>query len=598
MLDTKNLIRFKFDDDRVVPATIKEVLEENFGGEQTGMPGINMRPNGRPMNRFTNAYMLVYIRECMLDNVLAPVTAEDIPRHLAERIETEARIREQKRKEKEEQHLYMKTLIASDETFKSNHGFDFANFDEKDAAENRIMALRVRKDQSFGSFKEDLAHSIGLRPTDFRLWLMVNRQNRTVRIDIPIPEEEYESTLDEVRLKYATNQQALRLYLERGDIYDEEGKAVFPVTNTTASPGILIFIKHFKPELQLIHGVGHLYVRKDAKVHSILGALREMMGFSEDEEISIYEEIKANMIDPVDFNSTFAQAELQDGDILCVQKKLTAEEESIVTAAGGLTTVDTFMSYELGKVSVFFSPLVPDEDSPELRLTLHKSMGYEEIAARVARELNVDSDKIRLINPYIQSNNRATLKRFAGMNLGKILQTAYSPGGGALAQKARLIYEKLDVSLEEIESKCSVQVTVCTPTLKDIHIVELLLPKDSGIVDLKEALVAKGVRFESKSGTRDLRIFDEVNGKFDKEYTDKLWREAISVRPFLKVYAEEIPEEEADMDPDNDAFINVFHFQRSPIRTHSVPFKFVLKKVSSQKNLKLCMSLIFWLNLG
>lgn len=561
-------------------------MEENFGGEQMGMPGINMRPNGRPMNRFTNAYMLVYIRECMLDNVLAPVTVEDIPRHLVERIETEARIREQKRKEKEEQHLYMKTLIASDETFKSNHGFDFANFDEKDAAENRIMALRVRKDQAFGSFKEELAHSIGLRPTDFRLWLMVNRQNRTVRIDIPIPEEEYESTLDEVRLKYATNQQTLRLYLERSDIYDEEGKAVFPTTNTTASPGILIFIKHFKPELQLIHGVGNLYVRKDAKVNSVLAALREMIGFNEDEEISIYEEIKANMIDPVDFNSTFAQAELQDGDILCVQKKLTPEEENIVLSAGGHTTVDAFMSYELGKVSLLFSPLVPDVDSPELRLTLHKSMGYEEIAARVARELNTDSAKLRLINPYIQTNNRATLKRFAGMNLGKILQAAYSPGGGALAQKARLIYEKLDVSLEEIESKCSVQVTVCTPTLKDLQVVDLLLPKESGIVDLKEALVAKGVRFESKQGTRDLRIFDEVHGKFDKEYTDKIWREVVSVRPFVKVYAEEIPEEEADMDPNNDAFINVFHFQRSTSRTHSVPFKFVLKKVSVYPKIK------------
>jgi ubiquitin carboxyl-terminal hydrolase 7 len=551
---------------------MKEVLEENFGGEQMNLAGINIRPNGRPMNRFTNAYMLVYIRESELDQVLAPVTEHDIPRHLAERIEDEVRIREQRRKEKEEQHLYMKTLIASDDTFKANTGFDFVNFEEKDAIENRLIVTRVRKDQLFGDFRQELAENIGLSSTDFRLWLMVNRQNRTVRIDMPIPDEENASTMDEVRQKYATNQATLRFYMERGDTFDEQGLAVFP----SSTDGILIFIKHFQPEHQIIHGVGHLYVRKDAKVNSVLNALKEMIGYGEEEEISIYEEIKANMIDPVDFHYTFAQAELQDGDILCVQKKLTAEEENSVVSGGGLTKVDEFMNYELGKVLVGFAPLTPDESSPGLSLILHKEMGYEEMAARVAMELNVDPKKLRLINPYVQGSRAAPPKRFAGMKLGKLLQNAYTTG---VAQKPRFYYEKLDVSLEEIESKCSVTVTVCTPTLKDLQIVDVLLPKDSGIADLLSALVAKGVQFQSQTGTRNVRIFNEIDGKFDKEFNDKLWREAVSTRPVVKVYAEEIPEEEADMD-DNDVFIGVFHFQRTPNRTHSVPFKFVLKEVS------------------
>ncbi|KAI9247273.1 hypothetical protein EDC94DRAFT_626246 [Helicostylum pulchrum] len=576
---------FKFDDDRVIPSTLKEVLEENYGGEQMPIAGVNMRPNGRPMNRFTNAYMLVYIRECMLDQVLSPVTDEDIPRHLAERIETEARIREQKRKEKEEQHLYMKAFIATEETFQCNQGFDFANFDEKDASENKIMVKRVRKDQTFASLKAELGQDIGIPDTQFRLWLMVNRQNRTVRIDIPIPKEEDQSSLDEVRAKFATNQVSLRLYLEKATVFDSEGQAVFPLTTVPSAQNILIFIKHFKPEAQMIHGVGHLYVNKNEKVCTIINTLKEMIGFNQDEEILIYEEIKANMIDPVDFDATFAKAELQDGDILCVQKKLTPEEERLVTMHGGLTTVNEFMNYELGKVPVYFGPLVPDEFSPDFRLILHKDMGYEDIASCVARELNVDHTKLRLINPYVQNSNHATLRRFAGMKLGKILQNVYS-AGGAMAQKARFLYEKLDVSLEEIESKCSVSVTVCTPTLKDLQVVDLLLPKDSSIFSLKKALIAKGVRFESKTGTRGLRIFDEINGRFGKEYTDKLWRETVSLHPFVKVYAEEVPQEEADRDTENDAFINVFHFHRSPTRTHSVPFKFVLKPNESLEDTK------------
>lgn len=569
----------------MTPATLKEVLEENFGGEQQNLAGINIRPNGRPMNRFTNAYMLVYIRESELDHVLAPVTEIDIPRHLAERIENEARLREQKRKEKEEQHLFMKVSIASDETFKNNYGFDFINFSEDN---ERLIQTRFRKDQFYGDFKRELAESIGLAPTDFRLWLMVNRQNRTIRIDIPIPEEEQESTLDEVRQKYATSQATLRFYLERAETVDEQGLAIFPTPGEEES--ILIFVKHFKPEHQVMHGLCHLYVRKDAKVNSIVNDLKAMIGLDEKEEILLFEEIKANMIDQVDPNATFAQSELQDGDILCVQKKLTLEEETIVLERGGKITVDDYMEYELGKVVVFFAPLSPDQESPDLRLILHKDMGYEEIATRVAMELNVDPKKLRLINPYLQGTTRnaatTNTKRFAGLKLGKLLSNAYpvtNPNlnnpAGQQQQKYKFYYEKLDVSLEEIESKCSVSVTVCTPTLKDTQVVDLLLPKDSGFDDLIGALSAKGVRFQAENGTRNVRIFDEMDGKFHKEYNDKSWREAVSTRPHVKVYAEEIPEEELDAD-NNDGYIRVFHYQRTPTRTHSVPFKFVYREVS------------------
>ena len=73
----------KFDDDRVTPVTDKEVLEENYGGEPlNGLPTMQ-RNQVRAMKRFTNAYMLVYIRESAMDDVLAPFTEEDTPPHLS-----------------------------------------------------------------------------------------------------------------------------------------------------------------------------------------------------------------------------------------------------------------------------------------------------------------------------------------------------------------------------------------------------------------------------------------------------------------------------------------------------------------------------------
>ena len=79
------------------------MFEDNFGGEfqRTG------HPNVKNFKRFTNAYMLVYVRESDLDEILAPVTEVDIPEHLRRRLEDEKIALEKRRKEKEEAHLYM-----------------------------------------------------------------------------------------------------------------------------------------------------------------------------------------------------------------------------------------------------------------------------------------------------------------------------------------------------------------------------------------------------------------------------------------------------------------------------------------------------------
>jgi ubiquitin carboxyl-terminal hydrolase 7 len=57
----------KFDDERVTPATEHEVLEDNYGDQ----------------SRSSSAYMLVYIRESAIDEVLGPLKDEDTPTYLS-----------------------------------------------------------------------------------------------------------------------------------------------------------------------------------------------------------------------------------------------------------------------------------------------------------------------------------------------------------------------------------------------------------------------------------------------------------------------------------------------------------------------------------
>lgn len=82
----RNTRWLKFDDDRVTPVTDKEVLEENYGGEALNHLPALQRNQARAMKRFTNAYMLVYIRDIAIDEVLAPFTDDDTPPHLSSHV--------------------------------------------------------------------------------------------------------------------------------------------------------------------------------------------------------------------------------------------------------------------------------------------------------------------------------------------------------------------------------------------------------------------------------------------------------------------------------------------------------------------------------
>ena len=84
---TKDGFFYRFDDDRVTRATMKEVLEENFGGEYANLPngsaGVrNAYTRTLSTKRSMSAYMLVYIRQSRLDRVLVDVTEDVIPKHL------------------------------------------------------------------------------------------------------------------------------------------------------------------------------------------------------------------------------------------------------------------------------------------------------------------------------------------------------------------------------------------------------------------------------------------------------------------------------------------------------------------------------------
>ena len=97
---------------------------------------------------------------------------------------------EAKKRERDEQHLFLTSKVITDETFQQHQGFDLASFDDKNWPASELPTFRVLKTESYLQFKSRVARHFHYKESQIRLWVLVNRQNKTVRPDTHIPESE------------------------------------------------------------------------------------------------------------------------------------------------------------------------------------------------------------------------------------------------------------------------------------------------------------------------------------------------------------------------------------------------------------------------
>ena len=81
---------------------------------------------------------------------------------------------------------------------------------------------------------------------------------------------------------------------------------------------------------------------------------------------------------------------------------------------------------------------------------------------------------------------------------------------------------------------------------------------------------------------RQVRLYEAHGGKVYKELSSD--HSVVGVGEYVQLYAEKIPDEELNAE-EGDKFINAFHFQKEPNKTHGTSFKFLVKPVCAD---------IFW----
>jgi ubiquitin carboxyl-terminal hydrolase 7 len=143
--------RYKFDDERVTKEELKRALDEQYGGEEE-LPQTNPGFNNTPFKftKYSNAYMLVYIRDADKDKVVCNVDEKDIAEHLQIRLKKEHEEKVRKRKDKAEAHLYTIIKVAQDIDLSNQIGKDI-HFDLVD--HDKVHSFRIQKQTLFTQFK-------------------------------------------------------------------------------------------------------------------------------------------------------------------------------------------------------------------------------------------------------------------------------------------------------------------------------------------------------------------------------------------------------------------------------------------------------------
>ncbi|KAF3651250.1 Ubiquitin carboxyl-terminal hydrolase 12 [Capsicum annuum] len=579
---------FKFDDERVTKEDPKRALEEQYGGEEE-LPHANPGFNNSPFKftKYSNAYMLVYIRESDKDKIICNVDEKDIAEHLRVRLKKEQDEKEQKRKEKAEAHLYTIIKVARDEDLDEQIGkeiyFDLVDHD-------KVRSFRIQKQMAFTQFKEEVAKVLGV-PVQFqRYWLWAKRQNHTYRPNRPLtPQEELQSVGQLREVSNKANNAELKLYLEV-----EVGLDLQPCPPTERTKeDILLFFKLYDPLKEEIRYVGRLFVKGSGKPLEIVTKLNELAGFSPDEEIELFEEIKFEpnvMCEPIDWKLTFCSSQLEDGDIICFQKHL----QSQTSEQYRFPDVPSFLKYVHNRQVVRFRSLDKPKEE-DFSLELSKQNNYDEVVQSLARRLGLDDpSKISLTshNCYSQQPKPQPIK-YRGVDRLTEMLVHYNQTSDIL------YYEVLDIPLPELQCLKTLKVAFYNAAKAEVNIHTIRLPKQSTVDDVLNHLKTK---VELSHPDAELRLLEVFYHKIFKIFppterieniNDQYWTLRAEespriltrdIRSFffihlmrrvielalhvtvlvlfnLKPFYSMIPEEEKNLGP-HDRLIHVYHFMK------------------------------------
>eukprot|EP00039_Didymoeca_costata_P001990 m.56769 g.56769 ORF g.56769 m.56769 type:complete len:1124 (+) comp11061_c0_seq3:334-3705(+) len=417
---------FKFDDEHCVRTTPEAAIEGNFGLAE----GENHRAG------MSNAYMLVYIRDSVLNDIVRPIKVEEIPEQLRQRFSEEEEAA--RRKEQEELDAYNRMTIVAVELDQIQYPNKLDFPDPLDAVRQiqdaQATILKVPKQSTIPQLYDQLAEKLGRDVNHLKIFPMEKRENKTTRPGEPLTPRAIISDqrpLDaphgplSMNFQMIGSHQYCPLYIS----FDEK--------THNDKDHALIFCKFYDPKIPSIRIVHAIYPKKNQKLKDFNKIVLEKAGMPTDLNVEIAEELHDGNYPVRNQHTTFADAQLQHGDILLW---------SVAGSEGSKFLEKLF--YEL---RVEFRELEHPYE-PGFTLALDGRLSYQGFAGEVAKKLGCQPNHLQFT---VFEMDRVGGTAVNGPSEYKILSnTRYTLNNLLHRGRSRwplLYYKNIEIPIHELE---------------------------------------------------------------------------------------------------------------------------------------------------
>eukprot|EP00043_Microstomoeca_roanoka_P014818 m.147547 g.147547 ORF g.147547 m.147547 type:complete len:1113 (+) comp16116_c0_seq1:302-3640(+) len=546
---------FHFDDELVYKTHADKAIEENFDSLT------RRRSNG-------NAYMLVYVRDDVLDDVLRPVSDDEIPPQLRERFEEEERMVRERELQRQYNAQRNKFKIYTDEDFNNHQDADLIRIAPGIGSIERIHENDRPQDLILAKSEE-----LKIPAEHLRLWLLKTGGKSRMTVAFCLDEEDlalsWRDFMLNENLKPTKEKGFTRVYVEA---FTPEAKrdqeALVPQGPTPSHSEedlqeVLIFVKIFDLQKGQLRQFRRLHAYRGTKFSQIIEVCRQYIDPMAS-SFELYHEKHFDQDSPgtldiplLDPAATVGSQNMLDGAMVILQPTIPEQEEQ-----PSYSSVVDWFQHRCDEVVVKVGEgKHGDGESHVLRLSA--TLTYEDTQRAIAEAFNLDNpENIQLFSksegnytPPILSTTRQSLEFMT------------RDAGGKLKF---LNFVHLSKPVREVEQEVTLAVNWFDPEKRRMEKLTLVLHKLTTINDIiAEVARRKNVKDEDLPYLRGVKVSQGRIVRYmpaDTAYDFHLDRGMLRI--------EVIPEDQRNLSQD-DIVIEVRHVWQYSTQFHSDPFLFI-----------------------
>jgi len=556
---------FKFDDDNCTRVKPEEAIEGNFGQNPDELTG--------KRQKFSSAYMLVFVRDDKLTELLPKLNKNDIPQHLHARFEDEVEKAEQKRQEEESALTYTTLVILTEQDLLEKHQqkLEFPDLVNPYTMADAVVGtpLKVEKTATMAQLYEQVHAALddsAAKPIEaLRIFPFERRENRTTRPGDCLP-------------GFASGSPSVLIpsLVTNGKMFGKH-KCVLAAVRYADEPSdsagmlrddrILVTCKFYEATTNTLSVVKFVYPRKTDTVGSLHDEMVAALQLPAGTRLQCLEELKSMSFTPVKLEHTFGHhAQLQSGDILV----WSVSNETTKVALEKLSSEITVEWRELSK---------PDDDG--FTLLMDNRMNYTQTVETLATHLEMDDPRMLQL-----TQNELPRTYFPGGPSDKVLSTtpnklmyiAYIPYAKRLRSiNPILYYEKISTPISEFEALTEFDVQLLeTSKLMSVTPYKVHGPEHQTAADLiKQVLAAAG----SDLPLMNCRLVQSYWNQLTEIHIPHDTKMSELKSKFDQYRVEEIPDEERSSAAGDAAVkrVEVSHVTKILTRRHGIPFLFMMR---------------------